>query len=187
MEGNGGSPPELSITYAGHMPYCGPDFGLAYMHVIRDQVNKSEDDEDAKSSQSGKSTPRRRGKGQKREAPGIDSKDKNPKAPEPGAGIFKTGTDVHKGIFRCPSDMPIDPPQGHNQSEVLDLINESINRLKQLESKITGDLPQDITVLNEKDTAEAQEKHKGETAAAAAKEESAAKKPKGGASASSRS
>ena len=83
--------------------------------------------------------------------------------------------------------MPIDPPQGHNQSEVLDLINETINRLRQLESKITGGLPQDITVLNEKDTAEAQVMHKEETAAAAAKEESAAKKQKGGASASSSS
>ena len=29
MEGDGGSVPELSITYAGHMPYCGPKFGLA--------------------------------------------------------------------------------------------------------------------------------------------------------------
>ena len=94
---------------------------------------------------------------------------------------------MHKGVFRCPSDLPIDPPQGHNQSDVLDLINESINRLKQLESKITGDLPQDITVLNENDTAEAKEKHQGEVAATAAKEESAAKKPKGGASAFSRS
>ena len=123
FEGDGGTKPELGITYAGHMPYCGPTLGLAHMHVIRDHVNKKDDDDDAKSSQSGKSTPRRRGKGQKGEAPGNDSQGKNPKAPEPGAGIFKAGTDVHKGIFRCPSDMPIDPPQGHNQSEVLDLIN----------------------------------------------------------------
>ena len=180
-DGNGVTPPELTITYAGHMPYCGPSFGLAHMHVIRDQVNKGADEEEAKSSQSAqsaKSTPRTRGKGQKREAPGT-MPNKDPMAPEPGAGIFKSGTDIHKGVFRCPSDMPIDPPQGHSQSEVLDIITQAIDRLKKTESTLTGDID-DFTVPDNKEMAEAQAKHKAETAAEDKKEESAAKKVKGG-------
>ena len=117
-------------------------------------------------------------------APGNEP-NKDPRAPDPGAGIFKIGTDIHKGVFRCPSDMPIDPPQGHNQSEVLDIITEAITRLKKIEATLTGDLPADFTVPDNKDLAEAQAKHKEETAAADKKEENAAKKAKGGGSSSS--
>ena len=189
LEGNGGTPPEMAITYAGHMPYCGPTFGLSHMHIITEHGTKKDDDDDAKSEQSAKSTPRRCSKGLKREAPGTDTKTIDPKAPEPnGVGIFKAGTNVHRGIFRCPTDMQVDTPQGHTQSDVLDLITETIARLKQMESTITGGHPSDDFVIpNENDTAETKEKLKGEVAATTNKEESAAKKSKGGASAAPKS
>ena len=101
MEGDGGQSPELAITYAGHMPYCGPDFGLAHMHVIRDKVNKNEEDDDTKSSHSGKSTPRRRGKGQKREAPGNDP-NKDPKHQTQVLGYSKSALPSIKGFSSAP-------------------------------------------------------------------------------------
>ena len=181
-EGNGDMPPQLNITYAGHMPYCGPSFGLAHMHIIKEQIHKGTEEEDAQSSQSAqsaKSTPRTRGKGQKREAPG--SAPSNPMEPDPGAGLFKRGTDIHKGVYRCPSDMPIDPPQGHSQSEVLDMITQAMDRLKKTETMLTGGT-EDFTVPDNKDMAEAQALHQAETAAEEMKEGNAAKKAKGGAS-----
>ena len=83
--------------------------------------------------------------------------------------------------------MQVDTPQGHTQSDVLDLITETTTRLKHMESNITGDLPQeDFVIPNANETAEAQEKLKGEVAATTNKEENAAKKSKGGAAASSK-
>ena len=113
------------------MPYCGPTFGLSHMHVITEHVNKAEEDEDeTKSEHSAKSTPRKKGKGLKRGAPGTDMTTADPQSPEQdGDGLFKSGTPVHKGIFRCPTDMQIDTPHGHTQSDVLDLITESISKI----------------------------------------------------------
>ena len=158
------------------------------MHVIAEHVNKADEDEDdTKSEHSAKSTPRRRSKGLKRGALGTDMMTADPQSPEPdGDGIFKSGTPVHKGIFRCPTDMQIDTPHGHTQSDVLDLITEAISRLKQMEATITGNIsPRDFVTVNEKESAEAKEKLKGEVAAAAATEENKAKKTKGGAAATS--
>ena len=79
--------------------------------------------------------------------------------------------------------MPIDPPQGHSQSEVLDIITEAIARLRKIETTFTGDtgdVAADFNVPDNKDMAEAQAKHKEETKAADKKEENAAKKAKGG-------
>ena len=67
---------------------------------------------------------------------------------------------------------------------MLDLITETIARLKQMESTITGcHPPDDFVIPNENETAEAKEKLKGEVASTTNKEENAAKKSKGGASA----
>ena len=67
FEGDGGSSPEVTILYAGHMPYCGPTFGLSHMHVITEHVHKGEEDEDDnKSEHSAKSTPRQKGQGLKK-------------------------------------------------------------------------------------------------------------------------
>ena len=187
LEGNGGTSPEVNILYAGHMPYCGPTFGLSHMHVLAEHMHKGhDDDDDNKSEHSAKSTPRQRGKGQKRGAPGADITPTDPQSPEEnGDGLFKAGTAVHKGIFRCPTDMQIDTPHGHTQSEVLDLISEAISRLRQIESAITGSTsPRDFVKLDDKDAAEAKEKMQAEVAAAAATGENRAKKTKGAASSS---
>ena len=187
FEGDGGSSPEVTILYSGHMPYCGPTFGLSHMHVITEHVNKAEEDEDdTKSEHSAKSLPRKTGKGLKRGAPGADMTPADPQSPdENGDGLFKSGTPVHKGIFRCPTDMQLDTPHGHTQSEVLDLISEAISRLRQIESALTGSTsPRDFVKVDDKEAAEAKEKMKGEVAAAAATDENKAKKTKGAASSS---
>ena len=116
------------------MPYCGPNFGLVDMHAIAEHVHKPEDE--------GHMTPRQRGQGHKRRAPGEDAPPVDPVAPDDiGDGLFKAGTRHNNGRFQCPPDMKLDITQGHTQSEVLDRISEAIRRLCHIEASFTGDHP----------------------------------------------
>ena len=85
----------------------------------------------------GGTTPRQRGLPTKRREAGYDD-DKT--APDQvGEGLFKAGTEHINGIFSCPSDMPFDNQEGHNQSVVLDKISEALAKLQKMRQEITGE------------------------------------------------
>ena len=44
------------------------------------------------------------------------------------------------GIFRCPADVQFDNQDGHNQSEVLDKLAESLERLYKIRQELTGEV-----------------------------------------------